>query len=220
MTRSNQHSWHPRATVSALVATLLAATLALPTGASYPDQEVYRAEVLAVDPVFETVEVSEPRELCREEPVQVRGQPGYDNRDSLPPASSYRSRTPGLVGALLGGAIGHTVGNGKTNKRIGTAVGAILGGSIGADVSRRNQRRKAEARSWERRQGYEPVLYRSEPVLYRTERVCEVVADTRIEQRVSGYDVAYAYGGKTYTTVLDYDPGRYLDVRVRVTPVD
>jgi len=122
-----------------------------------------------------------------------------------------------VLGAIVGGALGHAVGNGKTNKRIGTAVGAVLGGTIGADISRRNQRRDqqrdANDRRWDGQQGYESVSY-------RTERVCEVVADTRIEQRLSGYDVAYAYGGQTYTTVLDYDPGRYLDVRVRVTPLD
>ena len=198
---------------SAVAAALLATTLALPASASYRDPEVYRAEVLTVDPLFETVEVSEPRELCRDERVQVRSEPRYDDRYSRRQSNGYRSRTPGVVGAILGGAIGHSVGNGKTNKRIGTAVGAILGGTIGADISRRNQRRNAEDQRWESRQGFEPVSY-------RTERVCTVVADTRFEQRVRGYDVAYAYGGETYTTVLDYDPGRYLDVRVRVTPVD
>ncbi len=210
---SSKNSASALSATLALAGAVLATTLALPSSANYRDQEIYRAEVLAVDPVFETVEVSEPRELCREERVQVRSEPRYDDRDTRRQSNAYRSRTPGVVGAILGGAVGHSVGNGKTNKRIGTAVGAILGGSIGADISRRNQRRNAEARHWESRQGYGGVSY-------RTERVCTVVADTRIEERVSGYDVAYAYGGETYTTVLDYDPGRYLDVRVRVTPVD
>jgi len=218
MTRSKPSGTPLRSAAPLLAAALLATTLALPVSASYRDQTVYRAEVLAVDPVFETVEVSSPREICRDESVQVRSQSSsqyrYDDRYTQTRSNGYRSRTPGVVGAILGGAIGHSVGNGKTNKRIGTAVGAILGGSIGADISRRNQRRNGEERRLSR-QGYE-----GEPVSYRTERVCEVVADTRIEQRVSGYDVAYAYGGETYTTVLDYDPGRYLDVRVRVTPVD
>jgi len=46
-----------------------------------------------------------------------------------------------------------------------------------------------------------------------------VVDEVHSEERISGYDVAYAYGGETYSTVLDYDPGRYVEVRVSVTPV-
>lgn len=210
MTNSNL----PVLKAAALAAAVLAASTALPASANYRGAvDVHRAEVLSVDPVFETYEVSEPRELCREEQVRVRSAQAYDNRYSRRDSYSHRSRTPGVVGAILGGAIGHSVGNGKTNKRIGTAVGAILGGSIGSDISRRNQRRSADERRWESRRGYEPVRY-------RTERVCEIVDQPRIEQRVSGYDVAYAYAGETYTTLLDYDPGEYLDVSVRVTPVD
>ena len=203
----------------AFAATALALTLALPVSASYRGEApVQRAEVLSVDPVFETVEISEPHELCREEQVPFRSDARYDDRHASRKASTYRSRTPGVLGAIVGGAIGHSVGNGKTNKRIGTAVGAILGGSIGADISRRNHRsqlRQQEDR-WQDPRGYGGY----EPIQYRTQRVCEIVTDTRIEQRVSAYDVAYAYGGETYTTVLDYDPGRYLEVRVRVTPVN
>jgi len=181
----------------AFAATALALTLALPVSASYRGEApVQRAEVLSVDPVFETVEISEPHELCREEQVPFRSDARYDDRYASRKASTYRSRTPGVLGAIVGGAIGHSVGNGKTNKRIGTAVGAI--------------------HRWQDPRGYGGY----EPIQYRTQRVCEIVTDTRIEQRVSAYDVAYAYGGETYTTVLDYDPGRYLEVRVRVTPVN
>ena len=181
---------------------------ATPAMANYPygsqtgsqtGSQIERAEVLSVSPVVETVEVYQPREVCRNEQVRLNTR-GY--RDGY--SRGYRSRTPGVVGAIVGGALGHAVGNGKTNKKIGTAVGAVLGGSIGADISRRNHERRD---------------YGHSGVRYRTERVCEVVSDTRTEERIRGYDVAYAYGGATYTTLLDYDPGRYLDVSVSVTPV-
>ena len=188
----------------ACVMTGLLTLAAAPAMANYhhgvqDDSQIQRAEVLSVNPVVETVEVYQPREVCRNERVRLNTN-GY--RDSY--SRGYRSRTPGVVGAIVGGALGHAVGNGKTNKRIGTAVGAVLGGSIGADISRRNHERRSDSYSG---------------VRYRTEQVCEVVSDTRTEERIRGYDVAYAYGGETYTTLLDYDPGRYLDVSVSVTPV-
>lgn len=181
-------------------AVILAATLCAPALAGF------RAEVLTVDPIIEVVEVEVPHEVCRVESV----------RQTTVQGSSYgrggqRSRTPGVVGAIIGGAIGNSVGHGKTNRRIGTAVGAILGGTIGADISRRNhQRSQYEGR------GYNSG--RNQPASYRTEQVCRVTRDFRTEERINGYAVTYTYAGETYSAVLDHDPGRYLDVNVRVTP--
>ena len=170
-----------------------------PLYAAAPDyrEPVQRAEVLSATPIVEHVEVAVPREVCRDERVRRRYPVDY--------RSHRRSATPGIVGAIVGGAIGHSVGNGKKNKKIGTAVGAILGGSIGADISRRNHERR-----WETAQ----------PVRYRTERVCRVETDYRTEEHISGYDVTYTYAGATYSTVLDSDPGRHLDVWVQVTPAE
>ncbi len=193
---------------------VLATSLCLPAAAGYRgSSNTVRAKVLSADPIVEAYEVEMPREVCRQEQVRELSRGAVDDRYYASRQATGRSRTPGIVGAIIGGAIGHSVGNGKTNKKIGTAVGAVLGGSIGADISRRNQERRvyADARG--------PEL-RYEPVRYRTERVCEVVVDYRTEERVSGYDVSYAYGGQTYATILDYDPGKYLDVAVSVTPVN
>lgn len=183
---------------------ILAATLCLPAAASYRHADIVQAKVLSADPIVETYEVEVPREVCHQE--QVR-QTNYSRSDRY---SAGRSRTPGIVGAIIGGAIGHSVGHGKKNKKIGTAVGAVLGGTIGADISRRNHERRWDDRYDDGRR----------PVRYRTERVCEVVSEYRTEERISGYDVSYAYAGQTYATVLDRDPGRYLDVSVAVTPVE
>ncbi len=114
--------------------------------------------------------------------------------------SGRASATGPILGAIIGGAIGNAVGHKKRNKQVGTAVGALLGGSIGADVSRRNRY--------------------GERVSYRTEEVCDVVHETREEERLMGYDVSYVYGGTTYRTRMNRHPGDTLRVRVRVSPAE
>lgn len=109
------------------------------------------------------------------------------------------SATGPILGAIIGGAIGNAVGHHKRNKQVGTVVGAVLGGSIGADVARRNR-------------GYDDVNY-------TTRQVCSVVHEERQEDRLVGYRVTYRYGGETYRTEMDHDPGSSMRVQVRVTPV-
>lgn len=112
-----------------------------------------------------------------------------------------RSATGPIVGAIIGGALGNAVGHKKRNKQVGTVVGAVLGGSIGADIARR----KAGGYGGERH--------------YSTREVCSVVHERHTEERLSGYLVTYRYGGETYTTEMDHDPGRRVRVQVEVTPV-
>ena len=80
------------------------------------------AEVVGVEPVYETVRRIEPVEACREERVRHR--------------SAGPSATPPILGAIIGAALGNAVGHKKANKRVGAVAGAILGGSIGADIGR------------------------------------------------------------------------------------
>lgn len=109
----------------------------------------------------------------------------------------YRSATAPILGAIIGGSLGHAVGHKKRNKQVGAVVGAVLGGSIGADIAHRRSRHH---------------------VSYRSEEVCRVVNEIHEQERLAGYHVTYRYGGATYTTRLDRDPGPTLPVRVRVTP--
>ena len=111
-----------------------------------------------------------------------------------------RSATGPILGAIIGGAIGNAVGHKKRNKQVGTAVGAILGGSIGADISRRHRERQSSP-------------------YYSTEEVCTTVYEDRQEEELTGYRVTYRYGGETYTTMMDRDPGSSLRVSVDVTPI-
>jgi uncharacterized protein YcfJ len=95
-----------------------------PHGATYD-----RAEVLSVDPLYETVSYQVPRQQCHVQRVEHRQNAGR------------HSATGPIVGAIIGGALGNAVGHNKHNKQVGTVVGALLGGSIGADISRRNRSR-------------------------------------------------------------------------------
>ena len=153
-------------------ACVLAAMLCAPAFAGH------RAEVISANPIIETYEVEVPREVCRNEEVAYR-RADYAYRGDYG-RTAQRSRTPGVVGAIIGGAIGHSVGNGNKNKKIGTAVGAILGGTIGADISRRNHEKNR----------YDSRDYTGgrDAVRYRTEQVCRVTHDYRTEERIRGYD--------------------------------
>jgi len=187
-----------------MLCAMLVAALSLPASAGDYRSAQARAEVVESVPIYRTVEVAVPREVCRDERYESRYS---QHREGRYRNSGRRSNTPGILGAIVGGAIGHAVGNGNKNKKIGTAVGALLGGSIGGDISRRNFQRDQDRR------------YPNEgPVSYRTERVCYEEIDYQTEEQISGYDVTYVYAGETYTTVLADAPGRYLDVRVKVTP--
>lgn len=116
------------------------------------------------------------------------------NRYQVGAGDSY---TPTIIGGIVGGVVGNQFGKG-TGRDVATVAGALLGGSIGRDLG-----------------------YRSGGGQYYSdvERRCRTVNDSHTEQRVEGYNVTYRYGGRTYTTRTDYDPGRQIKVRVDVVPV-
>ena len=147
-----------------------------------------QAKVVAAQPVYETVSYNVPLERCAEQEVAYREQPRRG------------SAVGPILGAIIGGAVGNAVGHKKRNKQVGTVVGAALGGAIGASASRN-------------RRGYTDGN-----VSYRTEQVCNVVHETREEERLAYYDVTYQYGGTTYATRMKRDPGEYMRVRVNVRP--
>ena len=105
------------------------------------------------------------------------------------------SAAPTILGAIVGGAVGNRIGDGN-GRRAMTVAGAALGAAVGHDAARR------------RGHGYTQV-----------ETHCEVRRDYRDEERIVGYRVDYEYNGQVYTTRTDRDPGRYIDLRVSVSPV-
>jgi uncharacterized protein YcfJ len=114
----------PRLLSPVLAAAVLG--LALPAFAS--DTRYAYADVLRVDPLYETIRYTEPREECYDQEV-VRRQ-GGDGAGGA------------VLGAIIGAAVGNQIGKGD-GRRAATAAGAIAGGAIGHNTQRNNQREYA-----------------------------------------------------------------------------
>ena len=108
------------------------------------------------------------------------------------------SYTAPLAGGIVGGVVGNQFGGGR-GKTVLTVAGALLGASIGHD--------------------YNTSHYRGRP---RVENVrhCETVDRYEQEQQLVGYRVKYRYEGQTYYTQATEYPGKFIPVRVRVSPVN
>jgi len=106
-----------------------------------------------------------------------------------------QSYTTTIAGSILGGIVGNQFGGGS-GKKIMTVAGAVLGGSVGRDLRNQPSNR--------------PHYNRGEE--------CHVSNRYHHEERIDGYNVTYKYQGQTYTTQMDYDPGRRLPIEVSVRP--
>lgn len=103
-------------------------------------------------------------------------------------------------GAVIGGVAGAVLGNqlGKGHGReAATALGAVVGAFTGDRFSNRGGDR------------YEQVP--------RQVQTCQTVND--MQQRLTGYQVAYEYRGQQFVALMPQDPGRELQVRVSVDPL-
>lgn len=115
--------------------------------------------------------------------------------------SNYQSResyTTTIAGGIVGGVLGNQFGGGN-GKKILTVAGALLGGSIGRDLGYQQPQTRTTSR-------------------YNHGEECHMVQTYHQEQRVDGYNVTYRYQGQTYTSRMDYDPGRRLPIEVSVRP--
>jgi len=146
------------------------------------------AKVLSSQPIINYVTVKTPVRECWEE-MQ------YYTVDRRP----HRGNGGALFGAILGGVIGHQVGSGRGNDAA-TVAGTLIGAAIGGEAS---QKRNAG--------------YGEERIARPIER-CETRFQSRQEERIDGYRVTYRYHGQKYSTVMPYDPGNRLRVRVDVRP--
>ncbi|MDY7575562.1 glycine zipper 2TM domain-containing protein [Actimicrobium sp. CCI2.3] len=97
-----------------------------------------------------------------------------------------------ILGGLAGGLLGNQVGGGS-GRTAATAAGAIAGAIVGDRVENTNQ------------QPSEQVV-----------RQCRTVDNW--QSRTNGYAVTYEYNGRTYTSVMPYDPGERLRLRVSLNP--
>ena len=110
--------------LTAVIATTLGLAMALPAQArDWHEGHWDYARVISAIPVYREVRVSEPREVCREEPVTER--------------TVYRGAPdPGavLLGGIIGGVIGHQFGHGS-GRDFSTAAGAMIGAGHAAATS-------------------------------------------------------------------------------------
>ena len=152
------------------------------------DDGIDYAEVLSSRPIYRDVRVTVPREECWDERVVYDD--GYRGGDN--------SGVGAVLGAVVGGVVGNRFGQGS-GRAVATAAGAVVGASAGASIGRNSGRPSREPS-------------------YGYEERCRTVDDSRVEQRVDGYDVRYRYHGRIYDTRLPYDPGERLAVEVDVRP--
>jgi uncharacterized protein YcfJ len=162
---------------------------------SFPDT----ARVVAARQITERIPVS--REECWND-----RQRGYEERRVTRSDTGAAIGAGTVLGAVVGGVIGHQFGNSSGGRDRGTAAGAIVGGLVGNQVDRGNAGPPRETVEVER-----------VPVERNVER-CRTVNEVR--EATLGYDVRYEYRGRQFTTRMPYDPGRALEVRVDVTPVE
>lgn len=106
-----------------------------------------------------------------------------------------RSAGGSIIGGIAGALIGNQVGGGS-GRTVATAAGAIAGAVAGDRVDNANQ----------------PQGGVSEQAV----RQCRTV--DHWESRTNGYEVTYDYRGRNYTSIMSYDPGERVKLRVSVEP--
>jgi len=149
------------------------------------------ARVISAQPIYETVEIDNGREVCRNQRVNY-AQQEY---------RQHRSESSSVVGAIIGGVIGNQFGSGN-GRAAATVAGVALGSAVARDAQN-NARR------------YDSPRYAS-----RTERICEYQPDYRTERQIVGYDVRYDYKGQRGQTTTRNQPGQTIRVQVAVTAIE
>ncbi len=115
------------------------------------------------------------------------------------PIDRGQSHTPLVLGTLIGGALGNELGHKKKNKQVGAVLGGVLGATLANDWNK----------SRHSNNGSRVV----------NEEVCETQYHTEYEQRIVGYNVKYRYQGRYYTTRMNQQPGKQIQVAVQVSPL-
>jgi uncharacterized protein YcfJ len=127
--------------------------------------------------------------------VEQYNQPLQECRTEYMQTPQRQSRGVGgsIVGGIAGGILGNQVGGGN-GRTAATALGAITGAIVGDRMENNDNNMVAE----------QPV------------RHCRTVDNW--QSRPNGYAVTYEYHGRTYTSVMPYDPGERVRLRVSIAP--
>ena len=170
------------------------------------------AQVLSAQPIYERS--SAPRQECTNETVttdrRVPSQGYVDAGYRQPAPSGERSVGAGtVIGAIIGGVVGHQFGRSSGGRDVGTGVGIVAGGLIGNQIENSPPANAGPTyNSSPSRVDYVPET--------RNVQRCTTVYDSRDE--VTGYNVAYRYQGRDYTTRMAFDPGTTMRVQVNLAP--
>jgi uncharacterized protein YcfJ len=97
-----------------------------------------------------------------------------------------------IIGGIAGGILGNQVGGGN-GRTAATAAGAIAGAIVGDRMENNNN------------------VVTEQPV-----RHCRTVDNW--QTRTNGYAVTYEYHGRNYTSIMPYDPGERVRLRVSIAP--
>ena len=135
-------------------------------------------------------EVNVPRQECRTRWINEDRYRGGEVQD--------RQYGGAIVGGVAGGLLGNQVGGGS-GREVATALGAVIGAFTGDQLANRDRRGPYENSQ-------------------REVQRCRTVYDT--QSQITGYRVAYEYQGQNYTTFMRSHPGRSLQVRVSVDPIE
>ncbi|SFV11923.1 glycine zipper 2TM domain-containing protein [Pseudoduganella namucuonensis] len=109
---------------------------------------------------------------------------------------AQRSAGGSIVGGIAGALLGNQIGGGS-GRTAATAAGAIAGAVVGDRVDNQNAQPGG--------------------VTEQAVKQCRTV--DHWESRTNGYEVTYDYRGRNYTSVLPYDPGQRIRLRVSVDPI-
>ena len=182
----------------------------------YQQGEAYYdyARVIRVDPVLDgsSRTTTYNGQRCYETTTASRyerdgyyGNPGYRNDGYYDPynrSPQYGSNTGRNVATIVGGVAGAVLGSkigGGSGSYAASAIGSMVGGMAGRTIY---------DRSVQPRRGQVTVC---DPVVRGTP-VRGSYGDGDL------YDVTYEYGGRRYTSRMNYNPGDRVRVRVDVTP--
>ena len=102
-----------------------------------------------------------------------------------------------ITGGIIGGVLGHELGRKKRGETALTVAGTLLGAHLGNEYNRSHTRHR--------------------PAVEHV-RQCETVERYEQEQQLTGYRVKYRYDGHIFYTQTREHPGKYIPVRVRVSP--
>ncbi|WP_159015428.1 glycine zipper 2TM domain-containing protein [Cognatiluteimonas profundi] len=143
---------------------------------------------------------------------------GYNNNGYANQGSSTGRTVATVIGGVLGAALGSQVGGGSARYAT-SAIGTMVGGVVGQKVYENAQRNRYPRTGIV--QVCDPVQVGNGgyPGNYTQAGYGQSGQYGQVNNAgISGYDVTYEYGGRTYTTRTSYNPGSRLRVRVAVNP--